>query len=45
MPIGVLRRVGEGMGVLDWGGYRQRGRGSFGGEFRAYHSNQWDVVA
>jgi len=33
MPFEVSRGVGRGMGVLDWGGDRQRGRGSFGGEF------------
>jgi len=29
MPFGVLSGVGRGMGVLDFGGDRQRGRGSF----------------
>ena len=30
MPFGVVSRVGRRMGVLDGGGYRQRGRDSFG---------------
>ena len=33
--------VTPGMGVLDGGGYRQRGRGSFGGEVDSSHCNQW----
>ena len=40
MPFGVVSGVGRGMGVLDKGGYRRRGKGSFGGEFGASHSNQ-----
>ena len=32
-----------GMGVLDFGGERRRGRGSFGGEFGASHCNQWGL--
>jgi len=31
------------MGVLDWGGDRRRGKGSFGGEFGASHCNQWGL--
>jgi len=30
MPFGVVSRVGRGMGVLDWGGDRRRGKSSFG---------------
>jgi len=30
MPFGMVRGVGQGMGVLDGGGDRRRGRGSFG---------------
>jgi len=30
MPFGVVSRVGIGMGVLDFGGDRRRGRGSLG---------------
>ena len=30
MPFGVVSRVGVGMGVLDFGGDRRRGRGSLG---------------
>jgi len=41
MPFGVVSAVGLGMGVLDFGGDRLRGRGSFGGEFAASHCNQW----
>ena len=29
MPFGVIRGVGLGMGVLDFGGDCRRGRGSF----------------
>jgi len=31
------------LGVLDWGGDRRRGRGSFGGEFVASFCNQWGL--
>ena len=31
MPFGVMSVVGRGVGVLDGGGDRRRGRGSFGG--------------
>jgi len=41
MLFGMVSGVGRGMGVLDGGGNRQRGRGSFGGEFGAFHCNQW----
>jgi len=30
MPFGMMSAVGRGMGVLDGGGDRRRGRGSFG---------------
>jgi len=40
MPFGVVRGVGRGMGVLDGGRDRQKGRGSYGGEFGASHCNQ-----
>jgi len=30
MPFGVVSGVGLGMGVLDFGGDRRRGRGSLG---------------
>jgi len=36
--------VGIGMGVLDFGGDRPRGRGSLGGEFAASHYNQWGLM-
>jgi len=29
--------------LLDWGGDRRRGRGSFGGEFGASYCNEWDL--
>jgi len=35
MPFMVVSGVGFGMGVLDFGGDRRRGRGSLGGEFAA----------
>ena len=35
MPFGVVSGVGLGMGVLDFGGDRRRGRSSLGGEFAA----------
>ena len=40
MPFGVVSDVGRGMSVLDGGGYRRRGRGSFEGECGASHCNQ-----
>jgi len=43
MLFEVVRGVGRGMGVLDWGGDRWRGMGSFGGEFGASHCNQWGM--
>jgi len=35
MLFGVMSGIGQGMGVLDEGGYHRRGRGSFVGEFGA----------
>ena len=29
---------------IRWGGYRQRGRSSFWGEFGATHCNLWDLL-
>ena len=43
VPFGVLSTVGRGIDVLDGGGYRQRGRGSFGGEFWVSRCNQWGL--
>ena len=44
MPFGGVSGVGLGMGVLDFGGDRQRERGSLGGgEFAASHYNQWGL--
>jgi len=40
MPFGVVSEVGREMGVLDMGGDRRRGRGSFWDEFVASHCNQ-----
>ena len=34
MPFGVVSEVGLGMGVLDFGGDRRRGRGSLGVNLR-----------
>ena len=43
MQFGVVSEVGLGMGVLDFGGHRRRGRGSFEGEFGASYCNQWGL--
>jgi len=43
MPFVVVSGVGLGMGVLDAGGDCRTGRGSFEGEFRASHCNQWGL--
>ena len=43
MPFGVVSGVGLGMGVLDLGDDRRRGRGSFGGEFWSSYCNQWGL--
>jgi len=37
MSFGVVSGVGGGIGVLDGGGYRRMGRGSFWSELRASH--------
>ena len=39
----MVSAIGLGMGALDFGGYRLRGRGSLGGEFVASHCNQWGL--
>jgi len=41
MQFGMMRGIGRGMGVLDEGGDRRRGRSNFGGEFELSHCNQW----
>ena len=44
MPFGVVSVVCRGMGVLDEGGDRRRGRGSFLWDgFGASHCNQWGL--
>ena len=43
MPFGVVSGIGLGMGVLDFGGDRQRERGSFEGKFVASRCNQWSL--
>ena len=44
MTFGMVSLVGQGMGVLDGDGDRQReGYHSFGSEFRASHCNQWGI--
>ena len=42
MPLGMVGGVGLSIGMLDFGGNRRRERGSFGGEFGAFHGNQWE---
>ena len=44
MPFGMMSGIGRGMGILDGGGDRRRGKGSFGGEFGASHCNQCDAT-
>ena len=39
----MVSGVGRWMSVLDGGGDRRRGRGSFGGEFESLHCNQWGL--
>jgi len=39
MPFRVVSGVGLDMGVLDFRGDRQRGMGSYGGEFGVSHCN------
>jgi len=41
--VGMVSGVGRGMGVLDGGRDRRRGRGNFEGEFGASHGNQWGL--
>ena len=43
MPFGLMSGVGQGMSVLDFGGDRRKGRGSFRGEFGASHCKQWGL--
>jgi len=43
MPFGVVSGVGLGMGVLDFGCDRRRGRGSLRAEFAASRFNQWGI--
>jgi len=45
MPFGVVSRVGLGMGVLDFGGDRRRGRGSLGVNLRRPIVTNGDFVA
>ena len=45
MPFGVVREVGRGMGVLDFGGDRRRGRGSFGVNVERPIVNNGEFVA
>jgi len=40
MPFGVVSGVGRWMGVLNAGGDRRKGRGSFGGKCGASHCNR-----
>ena len=43
--LGMVVGVGPGIGVLNFGGDRRRGRGSFGGgKSGTFHCNQWDCV-
>jgi len=43
MPFGVVSGVSQGMGVLDGGGDRRRGRGNFVDECGASHYSQWTL--
>ena len=43
MPFGVIGRTGPGMRQVMGFGDRSTGRGTFGGEFRARHCNQWGL--
>ena len=43
MPFGVMSGVGRGMGVLDQGRDRRRGRGDVGSKCGASHCNQWGL--
>ena len=44
MLFGMVSGDGRGMGVLDRGGYLQRGRGTFGSEFGTFHVTTGDVL-
>ena len=43
VPFGVVSGVGQGMGVLDGGNYRQRKGQFFRDEVVASHCNQWGL--
>ena len=43
MPFGIIGRTGSGMRQVVGFGDRSTGRGTFGGEFRARHCNQWGL--
>jgi len=43
MSFVMVSGVGQGIGGLDGDGGCRRERGSFGGEFRASHCNQWEL--
>jgi len=42
--LGMVVLVELCIGILDFGGDRRRGMGSFGGEFGALHGCQWEVM-
>ena len=44
MPFGIIGRTGPGMRQVVGFGDRSTGRGTFGGEFRARHCNQWGLT-
>ena len=43
MPFGITGWTGPGMRQVVRFGDRSMGRGTFGGEFRAHHCNQWGL--
>ena len=43
MPFSIVGRTGPGMRQVVGFGDRCTGRGTFGGEFRARHCNQWGL--
>ena len=43
MPFGIIGRTGLGIRQVVGFGDRSTGRGTFGGEFRARHCNQWGL--
>jgi len=45
MSFGMVNGVGRGISALDGGGNCQRGKGSVGDEFGAFHYNQWGLFA